>query len=83
MMHGTTNIKYLYQFNRTITCNQGTLVMRRQHARVNDRRTMNVSEALTIKFILKKITHIVELPLLNGCANYDHNSCLTTVVSVK
>jgi len=44
---------------------------------------MNVSEAMTVKFILKKITHIIALPLLNGCANYDYNSCLTTVVSAK
>ena len=29
-------LTYLYQFNRTITCNQGTLEMWRRHARVTD-----------------------------------------------
>jgi hypothetical protein len=62
--------------------NQGTLSDVETTCK-GDRQTMNVSEALTIKFILKKITHIIALPLLNGCANYDYNSCLTTVVSVK
>jgi hypothetical protein len=33
----TIKFNYLYQFNGTITCNQGTLVMWRQHARVTHR----------------------------------------------